>query len=183
MEKKSTSFFSGQKAGSLSGVIQLPENCVPIDATFDLDILKDVDPADRKHMVFLIEYCCYQISNVNINVRTLVNVIVDPLYPTKKAYELIVSLDRSLLISSKHFDDMKVIDIDRITRRINVIQDLKTDRQIMTVPVNASCSNTVVTDATLLMIHFQQTHTRTVIYEDTGDDRGSTKRVRYNKDS
>ncbi len=180
MEKKSTTTFS---SGSLSGVVQLPLNCVPIDVTFDLDILKDVDPADREHMCFLIEYCCYQISNVNIIVRTMVNTIIDPLYPTKKRYELIVSFDRSLMISSKYHDDLKLFDINRITQRINTIQDFKTDRQIMTIPVNASCNKEVVSDATLLMIHFQQTHTRTVIYGDTDDDRGSTKRARFNKDS
>jgi hypothetical protein len=180
MEKNS----STQKSNSLAGVIQLPANCVPIDVAFDLDILGNVDEADKKHMVLLIEYCCYQISNVNINVRTLVNALVDPLYPTKKTYQLIVSLDRSLVISSKHFDDLKLFDVDRITQRINVIQDSVTNRQIMTIPVNASCSKVVVTDATLLMIHFQQTHTRTVVYgDDNDDDRGSTKRVRYNKDS
>ncbi len=186
VEKEPTNTSSSTNNGARvtqNGAIKLPQNCKAYDVSFDVDVLDKIDEPDKLHAVSIIEYCCYQISNKNTDVKPYVRRLVSPTNETTVIYELIVSFNPNTEFSAKHWDDMRALDFERITQTPKVKYNAKAGRQIMTIPINASCNTEKIEDISILIIHLKRKYTRTVVYEyEADDERGSTKRKRFNKE-
>ena len=173
---------AGQSANGTRGTITLPSNCKIAETGFDKDVIAMVERDDQLHMVKIVQYCCYKISNKNSDVKPFVKVVLDPTDESYKRYDLYVSFAPETKFTTRHLDDIRAFDFERISMDIWTQFNAKHQRQIMCIPINASSSKVDIEDASLLIIHLQNKRKRIVFYDEEADVQGSEKRKRSKKE-
>lgn len=161
-----------------NGLVVVPGNVSTIDASFDTDMLENVDEEDKAHMILVLDYISYDICQAHQKVSVTITKVVSLDYDGSISYQMTVFIPSCIGFSTEHTDAIRAKDFNRITRPITWELDEKSGKAKITIHINSSKNKYVVEKVTVTVLHLKRTRLNNIINEENDDQRGSTKRTR-----